>query len=110
MNAYFLLGGAILLEVIGTTFMKASDGFTKWGPGLVTVVSYAASFYLLSVTLRVMPTGIAYAIWSGVGIVMISMLAWLVYGQKLDLPALLGIALIMSGVIVINVFSKSMSH
>lgn len=110
MNTYILLGGAILAEVIGTTLMKYSEGFTRLWPSIATVVCYCAAFYLLAQTLSSMPTGIAYAIWSGAGIVLISLLGWLVSGQKLDFPALAGMFLIIAGVLVINIFSKSSAH
>ena len=109
-SAYLLLGTAIVLEVLGTTALKASDGFTRLVPGVITVVAYAVSFYLLSLTLKTLPVGIAYAIWSGVGIVLVSTVGWLRYGQRLDLPALLGLGLIVAGVLVVNLCSKSVSH
>ena len=106
-TSYVLLGFAILSEVLGTTALKASEGFTRLWPSLFTVVAYGVSFYLLSLTLKVLPTGIAYAIWSGVGIVLISGIGWVFFGQRLDLPALLGMGLIIAGVLVVNLFSKS---
>lgn len=109
-TSYVLLGIAILSEVLGTTALKASEGFTRLWPSTLTVVSYAFSFYLLSLTLKTLPTGIAYAIWSGVGIVLISGISWVYYGQRLDLPALLGLGLIVAGVLVVNLFSKSVGH
>lgn len=110
MNAYVLLGGAIALEVAATTAMKSSNGFTKLLPSILCVLGYCISFYLLAQTLKTIPTGVAYAIWSGVGIVLISTIAWLFHGQKLDAGAMLGMALIVAGVIVINVFSQSAAH
>lgn len=110
MNSYVFLGGAIAMEVVGTTFMKTSEGFTRLWPSVAAVVSYAVCFYLLSQTLKEIPTGIAYAIWSGCGIVLISLIAWLLHGQKLDLAAIAGIGLIVAGVIVLNLFSKSAAH
>ncbi|MBB6558751.1 small multidrug resistance pump [Acidovorax soli] len=109
-TAYALLGVAIVSEVIGTSALKASDGFTRLGPSAITVVTYGLSFYLLSLTLRTLPVGIAYAIWSGVGIVLISVVGWLAFGQKLDLPAVIGLGLIIAGVLVVNLFSKSVGH
>lgn len=108
--AYLYLGIAIVAEVAATTALKASEGFSRLWPSLGVVIGYAIAFYFLSLTLRTMPTGIAYAIWSGVGIVLISLLGWLVYRQTLDLPALLGMGLILAGVLVINLFSKSSAH
>lgn len=110
MNAYVLLGGAIALEVAATTAMKSSNGFTRLVPSVLCVLGYCISFYLLAQTLKTIPTGVAYAIWSGVGIVLISTIAWLFHGQKLDAGAMLGMALIVAGVIVINVFSQSAAH
>ncbi|WP_445293234.1 SMR family transporter [Chitinimonas taiwanensis] len=107
---YLYLAAAIVLEVIATTCLKVSDGFTRLWPSVVTAVGYAGSFYCLSIALRSMSTGVAYAIWSGVGIVLISLLSWLLFKQRLDAPALIGMGLIMAGVIVINTFSRSVSH
>ena len=107
---YFYLVVAIVAEVVATSFMKQSEGFTKLVPSLVMVAGYAVAFYFLSLTLRTLPTGIAYAIWSGVGIVLITAVAWLLQGQKLDAPAIVGMALIVGGVVVINTFSASTSH
>jgi small multidrug resistance pump len=109
-QSYLFLALAIVVEVIGTTALKATENFTRPWPSLLTVVCYAASFYLLTFSLKVLPTGIAYAIWSGVGIVLISIVSWIVYKQSLDLPALLGLGLIIAGVLVINLFSKSVNH
>ena len=106
-QSYLVLALAIVVEVIGTTALKATENFTRLWPSLLTVVCYAASFYLLTFSLKVLPTGIAYAIWSGVGIVLISIVSWIVYKQSLDL---LGLGLIIAGVLVINLFSKSVSH
>jgi len=109
-QAYIFLGLAIVSEVIGTTALKASDSFTRPLPGLITVGCYALSFYLLTFSLRVLPTGIAYAIWSGVGIVLISLVSWFWFKQTLDLAAIAGLAMIVGGVMVINLFSKSVGH
>ncbi|MNV70242.1 Multidrug transporter EmrE [compost metagenome] len=109
-SSYLLLGLAIAAEVLGTSALKASDGFTRLAPSLITVVAYGVSFYLLSLTLKSMPIGIAYAVWSGVGIVLISAIGWLLYGQRLDAPALIGLGLIVAGVLVVNLFSKSAGH
>ncbi len=106
---WLLLFLAIIAEVIATTAMKSSIGFTRWVPSAITVVGYGIAFYLLSLTLKSIPVGMAYAIWSGVGIVLISLIAWLLYGQKLDAAALIGIGFIVLGVIVIQVFSKSVA-
>lgn len=105
MNKWLCLGIAIVAETIATSAMKASEGFTRLAPSAVVVVGYLIAFYFLSLTLRTVPVGVAYAIWSGVGIVLITAVGWLLYGQKLDLPALLGMGLIIAGVVVMNVFS-----
>jgi small multidrug resistance pump len=107
---YLYLAVAILSEVIATSFLKVSDGFTRPVPSAITVAGYAISFYFLSLALRDIPTGIAYAIWSGIGIVLITTIAWVFQGQKLDVPALGGLGLIVAGVVVINVFSKATAH
>jgi small multidrug resistance pump len=107
---YLFLGLAIVAEVIATSALAKAENFTRFWPSVVTVAGYAISFWLLSFPIRVLPTGIVYAVWSGAGIVLITMVAWLVFGQKLDLPALLGLGLILAGVIVINVFSNSVGH
>ena len=87
-NPWLLLGTAIVAEVIGTSALKASAGFTRLGPSLVVVAGYGVAFYLLSLTLRHIPVGVAYAVWSGLGIVLIAAVGWLFYGQRLDAPAL----------------------
>ena len=105
-----MLAIAIVAEVCATTAMKQSDGFTRMPWTVVTVVGYGIAFYFLSLTLRTIPTGMAYAIWSGVGIVLISTAAWAFQGQKLDAAALTGMGLIVTGVIVLNVFSHMSAH
>lgn len=107
---YVLLSIAIVAEVIATTAMKQSDGFSRPLWSTVTVIGYLIAFYFLAQTLKEIPTGVAYAIWSGVGIVLISTVAWLFQGQKLDAPAMIGMALIISGVVVMNVFSRTAAH
>ena len=104
---YLALLGAILVEVVATSALKASDGFTRLGPSAVTVVGYAVSFYLLSLALKTIPVGVAYAIWSGIGIVLVTIVAWVLFGQRLDAAALVGIGLILAGVVVIRVFSEA---
>lgn len=108
--SYLYLGLAILSEVIGTSALKASNEFTRLVPSLITLVAFASAFYFLSLCLRTIPVGIAYAIWSGIGIVLISLIALVLFGQRLDPPALIGMALIIAGVLVINLFSKSAAH
>ncbi|MFZ6769831.1 DMT family transporter [Undibacterium sp. Di26W] len=110
MNHWFFLGIAIAGEVIATSALKASEGFSKPIPSIVVAAGYLIAFYFLSLTLRTMQVGVAYAIWAGLGVVVVSAIAWIVYGQKLDLPAMVGMALIISGVMVMNLFSKSVAH
>ena len=110
MNGAIYLAIAIVGEVIATSFLRASAGFTQLVPSIVVVVGYCVTFYFFSLALQTIPVGIGYAIWSGVGIVLISIIAYFVYGQVLDLPALVGIGLILAGVLVINLFSQSATH
>lgn len=107
---WLFLALAISAEIIATSALKASDGFSRFVPSAITVTGYVISFYFLSLTLRELPVGIAYAIWSGVGIVVISLIGYFVYQQTLDLAAMIGIGLIVAGVIVMNVFSRSVGH
>jgi small multidrug resistance pump len=107
---WIYLAVAILAEIVATSALKSSDGFTRLLPSVVTVFGYVVAFYFLSLTLREVPVGIAYAIWSGVGIVLISIVGALVFKQHLDGPAMIGMGLIIAGVVVMNVFSKSVSH
>ncbi len=109
-RAWAYLAIAIIAEVIGTSALKASMGFTRPGPTAVVVIGYGIAFYFLSLTLQTLPVGVTYAIWSGVGIVLISLFAWLAYGQTLDLPAVIGLTLIIAGVIVLNLFSRTLAH
>lgn len=110
MTHWIYLSAAILSEVIGTSFLKSSAGFTRLVPSLIVLVAYVASFYLLSLTLRTLPLGIAYGVWSGAGVALIALAGYALFGQKLDAPAIIGILLIVSGVVVINVFSASVNH
>lgn len=107
---YLWLAIAIVAEVIATSALKASESFTRLWPSLVVVAGYAVAFLCLSLTLRTIPVGIAYAIWSGVGIVLIAAIGWVFYRQVLDLPAILGLGLIIAGVLVVNLFSKTVGH
>ena len=109
MNPWLSLTLAIILEVIATTLLKISDGFSKWLPATASLLFYGVSFYLVSLAFRSIPVGTAYAIWSGCGIVLISLIG-ISLGQKPDPPAVLGIALIVAGVAVINLFSKTVTH
>lgn len=108
--AYLYLAIAIVAEVIGTSALKVSEGFTKLGPSVIVVIGYGVAFYCLSIVLKFIPVGIAYAIWSGIGIVLITVVGYVFYSQKLDLAALAGLALIICGVVVINLFSKTVAH
>ena len=104
------LAVAIVLEVLGTAALQASDGLTRIVPTVFVVVFYAGAFFFLAQSLRTIPVGVAYAIWSGLGVVLISMVGWVWFRQALDFAAILGIALIVAGVIVIQVFSRSVTH
>ena len=108
--SYFYLAIAIVSEVIATSALKVSDGFTRLGPAAITVAGYSIAFYFLSLTLKTIPVGIAYAIWSGLGIVLISAVGIIIFGQSLDQPAAIGMALIIVGVVVITAFSRSIPH
>lgn len=107
---YIYLFFAILTETIGTTALQASNQFTRFWPSVIVVVGYALSFYLLALTLKFMPVGIVYAIWSGLGIVLIAAIGYAVFGQRLDLPAILGLGMILVGILIIHLFSNSATH
>jgi small multidrug resistance pump len=110
MNAWLTLGLAIVAEVIGTSALKASNGFSNLLPSIVVIVGYGVAFFCLSLTLRQMPIGIAYAVWSGAGTALIALIGIVLYKQRLDMPAIIGIGLIVTGVLVLNLFSKSSAH
>ena len=107
MKHWLFLGIAIVAEVTATSALKASAGFSRLWPPAVVVLGYGVAFYFLSLTLRTVPVGVAYAIWSGLGVVLVALLSWWLFGQKLDLAALLGMGLIVAGVLVMNLFSSS---
>ena len=107
---YVALIAAIVAETIGTSALQASHQFTRLAPSIVVVVAYALSFYLLAIALKVMPVGVVYAIWSGLGIVLIAIAGLVIFGQKLDLAAVLGLGLIIAGVVVLHLFSSSTTH
>jgi small multidrug resistance pump len=109
-RTYLILMAAILAEVVATTALARSESFTRLVPSLLAICGYALAFWLLSYPLRVMPTGVVYAIWSGMGIVLISAVAWIWYRQTLDFAAILGLAFILVGVLIVNLFSKSIPH
>lgn len=109
LQSWIWLAIAIVAEVIATSALKASASFTRLVPSVVVIAGYCVAFYFLARALEFIPVGIAYAIWSGVGIVLIALIAWLLYGQTLDLPALVGLALIVAGIAVLNLYSKSVA-
>ena len=106
MPAWIHLAIAIVSEVVATSGLKAAAGFTRPLPSLLVVAGYGFAFYFLSLALKTIPVAVAYAIWSGAGVALIALVAWLVLGQSLDLPAILGLALIVAGVVVLQVFSR----
>ena len=110
MHPYAALGVAIVAEVIATSALKASAGFTRLGPSAIVVLGYGTAFYCLSLTLQSLSVGVAYAIWSGLGIVLVTIASYVLYRQSVDLPALIGMALIVAGVAVIQLFSKTAVH
>ncbi|MCA0325738.1 MAG: multidrug efflux SMR transporter [Proteobacteria bacterium] len=110
MSPWLTLGAAVVAEVVATSALKASAGFTRLVPTLVVAVGYGLAFWLLSLTLRSIPVGVAYAVWSGIGTVLIALVGWLVFGQRLDAWAVLGMALIVAGVLVMNLVSGTSSH
>lgn len=110
MKSWLFLLVAVISEVVATSALKSSEGFSRLVPSAVVVVGYAVAFYFLSLTLKTIPVGIAYAAWSGLGIVLVAAIAWVLHGQRLDGWALLGMGLIISGVAVLNLLSKSSAH
>ena len=110
MNHWLALAIAIVAEVVATSTMKSTNEFTRFWPSLVVVLGYGAGFYFMAISLRVLPVGIMYAIWAGMGIVLVSVIAWVVHRQALDMPAIIGIGLIIAGVVVINVCSRTVLH
>ncbi len=110
MLGYLYLSIAIVMEVIATSSMKALDGFNKPLPLVLVVVGYSVSLFLLSIVVKTVPVGVAYAIWSGLGIVLVSIVALIIYQQQLDLPAIIGMSLIVAGVVVMQLFSKTAGH
>lgn len=110
MQQWIFLSIAIVSEVIATTSLKAAEGFTHLWPSIFVVVGYSIAFYFLSLTLKTIPVGVVYAIWSGAGIAIITVVAWVIYGQSLNAPSIFGMLLIVTGIIVLNVFSGAVSH
>lgn len=107
---WLFLAIAITGEIIGTTALKASNGFTNIGASLIAVVGYGVAFYFLALVLKTIPVGVAYAIWSGAGVAIVALIGLVAFGQKLDLAGIIGISLIVAGVIVLNVFSSTTAH
>ena len=110
MKYWLFLAIAIVSEITATSALKASAGFTRIVPSIVVVAGYALSFYFLSLTLKAIPIGIAYAIWAGLGIVLLAIIGWVVYDQQLDTAAIVGMSFILTGVLILNLFSKTASH
>lgn len=109
MQQWIFLAVAIVSEVIATSALKASEGFSRLWPSAVVIVGYSSAFYFLSLTLKTIPVGVAYAIWSGVGITLITLTSWAFFGEPLDMPAIIGMSLIVAGIFVLNLFSKTVS-
>lgn len=107
---YLYLSIAIVAEVIATSALKASEGFSRLWPSLIVVAGYGVAFYCLALVLRTVPVGVAYAVWSGAGVALIALIGWLVLKQPLDMAAIVGIGLIVAGVLVIQVFSSTGGH
>ena len=107
---YVILAIAVVFEVIATSALKETNGFTRLWPSVITIAGYGLAFYFLSFAVRAMPVGVVYAIWSGAGIVLVTAIGWFWFRQALDTPALVGMALILAGVVVINLFSKAVPH
>lgn len=110
MQQWIYLAVAIVSEVIATSALKPSEGFSRLWPSLIVVAGYANAFYFLSLTLKTIPIGVVYAIWSGAGIALITLVGWLYFRQSLDVPAIIGLLLIVAGVVVLQLFSKTISH
>jgi small multidrug resistance pump len=110
MNHWLALAIAIVAEVIATSTMKATNEFTRFWPSVVVILGYGTGFYFMTISMRVLPIGIMYALWSGVGILVVSIMGWVIYRQALDIPAIIGMSFIIAGVVVINVYSKSIGH
>lgn len=106
---WLYLAIAIVAEVIATSLLKSTESFTRLGPSLIVAAGYASAFYFLTLTLKSIPVGVAYAVWSGAGMVLVTAIAWFWHKQVLDLPAIIGMALIIAGVLIMNLFSKSVA-
>lgn len=107
---YVYLAISIVAEVIATSALKASDGFSKLWPSVIVVIGYGIAFHFLALTLKTIPVGVAYAIWAGAGVTIVAIVGWLLFGQKLDAPAIIGMAMIVGGVVIMQAFSKTTGH
>ena len=107
---YVYLAISIVAEVIATSALKASDGFSKLWPSVMVVIGYGIAFHFLALTLKTIPVGVAYAIWAGAGVTIVAIVGWLLFGQKLDAPAIIGMAMIVGGVVIMQAFSKTTGH
>ena len=110
MQQWLFLAVAIISEVIATSALKSSEGFSRLWPSLLVVLGYMSAVYFMSLTLKTIPVGVVYAIWSGVGLALIALIAWIFFGQALDTPAIIGLFLIVTGVVVLSLFSKAVAH
>ena len=110
MSPWLFLAIAVVCEVVGTSALRSTDGFTRPWPSAIVVAGYASAFYFLSLTLKTVPVGVVYAVWSGVGTVLITVIGWAFMGQRLDLPAVVGIVLVVTGVVVMNGLSKAVAY
>ena len=107
---YVYLAISIVAEVIATSALKASDGFSKLWPSVMVVIGYGIAFHFLALTLKTIPVGVAYAIWAGAGVTIVAIVGWVLFGQKLDAPAIIGMAMIVGGVVIMQAFSKTTGH
>lgn len=107
---YVYLAISIVAEVIATSALKASDGFSKLWPSVIVVIGYGIAFHFLALTLKTIPVGVAYAIWAGAGVTIVAIVGWLLFGQKLDAPAIIGMAMIVGGVVIMQAYSKTTGH
>jgi small multidrug resistance pump len=107
---YVYLAISIVAEVIATSALKASDGFSKLWPSVIVVIGYGIAFHFLALTLKTIPVGVAYAIWAGAGVTIVAIVGWVLFGQKLDAPAIIGMAMIVGGVVIMQAFSKTTGH
>lgn len=107
---YVYLAISIVAEVVATSALKASDGFSKLWPSVIVVIGYGIAFHFLALTLKTIPVGVAYAVWAGAGVTIVAIVGWLLFGQKLDTPAIIGMSMIVAGVVIMQAFSKTTGH